>query len=328
MLQIRRQALPRCIRLYSTPSAKPSLKLVAELRKSTEVTIVKAREALSASNNDVAAALKWLQQDLVSSGAVKAAKVAGRATPEGMVSVCVLSPGSGSSHGGVRAAMIELNCETDFVGRNEVFGRLAANIAHTAAFLSEPAHTGRHFIPFELEALNDAPLLSPTDTESRHSVADSIREAISKLGEKISLRRAVAVVQEPNLSESGLRVASYSHGAVNIPTNGRVGTLALLALKSPQLPSLLVDASFSKDMSNLERALARQIVGFDTRMIEPTSPEDEEHALYSQTFAMHVDNTDGELVRAFLKNWAQKRNLEGGVSVLDFAKWTVNGDLD
>ncbi|KAJ2927497.1 hypothetical protein H1R20_g9598, partial [Candolleomyces eurysporus] len=79
----------RC--LYSTAAEKPSLKLVAELRKRTEVSIVKAREALSASGNDVDAALDWLQKDLVASGAKKAAKVGGRATNEGLISTSVLS---------------------------------------------------------------------------------------------------------------------------------------------------------------------------------------------------------------------------------------------
>ena len=66
MLSSRTAALS-CLRLYSTtaPPPKPSVKLIAEIRKVTEVSITKAREALTATNNDVQAALKWLEDDLI-----------------------------------------------------------------------------------------------------------------------------------------------------------------------------------------------------------------------------------------------------------------------
>ena len=83
----------RSLRLYSQCPEKPPLKLVAELRKLTEVSITKAREALAASNNDVSAALVWLQNDLAVSGAQKAAKVAHRTAGEGLVGASVLARG-------------------------------------------------------------------------------------------------------------------------------------------------------------------------------------------------------------------------------------------
>ena len=63
-------------RLYSRFAEKPYLKLVSELRKLTEVSITKAREALAASNNSVSAALVWLQNGLTVSSAQKVVKVA------------------------------------------------------------------------------------------------------------------------------------------------------------------------------------------------------------------------------------------------------------
>ena len=87
-----------------------------------------------ATNNDLDEALEWVQKDLAISGAKKAEKVGGRETKEGLIAVSLLSPGY---PGGVRAAMIELNCETDFVGRNELFVKLSSDIAHSTAFLSE-----------------------------------------------------------------------------------------------------------------------------------------------------------------------------------------------
>lgn len=340
----------RFLRLYSQSAEKPSLKLVAELRKLTEVSITKAREALAASNNDVSAALAWLQNDLAVSGAQKAAKVAHRTAGEGLVGASILARGTGSAtgHGGVRAALVELNCETDFVARNALFARLVADVAHTAAFLAEPDSSVRggggsiHHVP--RAQLLDAPLLSaegPTlspaaaSSSSHGTVADAIRAAIAKLGENIVLQRAAAVAHEPvprARGELGLRAATYAHGHGGAPlppsqAQGRVGALALVALKSPRLHALLGASEFRGDLERVERALARQIVGFDTRAIRGG----EEGALYGQPFMMLGDALEGETVGAGLGRWAREKRLTldtdggdaGGIQVVEFLKWTV-----
>ncbi|KIJ66236.1 hypothetical protein HYDPIDRAFT_150533 [Hydnomerulius pinastri MD-312] len=320
---------------YST-AAKPSLQLVAQLRKLTDVPISKAREALSASGNNVEAALEWLEKDMAASGAQKAAKVAGREAREGLVSVCVLSGGSSPSNalsgGGLRAAMVELNCETDFVGRNDLFTQLAADIAHTAAFITEHSNSPNLIQPCSLDILNDAPLLSQSspNLQTSSTVSSSIRDLIAKVGEKVSLKRAVTVVQNPLQGHSGtlgLRLASYLHGATPSGNQGRIGSLAILALKSPNLATLLSSEPFAQDTARLERAIARQIAGFETRSIQSTP--DDETALYNQPFMM----TGGQdPVRAALDTWSRERGMvkegeEGGVEVLEFAKWTVGEDL-
>jgi elongation factor Ts len=329
------------LRAFSTSHpTKPSLKLVAELRKLTEVSITKAREALSATNNDVTAALDWLQKDLVTSGAKKAAKVEGRIAREGLVSVSVLSQGWGDRRGmgSVRAAMVELNCETDFVGRNELFRKLAADIAHTAAFISDrPPATGPASLlqPCPLDVLNGAPLLSQGNLQTSPSstVASSIRDLIAKVGEKISLRRAVAVVQNPlTQTDLGLRLGSYVHGSVH-PSQGRIGALALIALKSPKLLDLLSSDAFIDDLENLQRALSRQIVGFDTRSIRPPPGTKDETALYEQPFMM-MTGTSGETVEAVLRDWVKEKGLmadgdeQTGIEAVEFTKWTVGDNLE
>ena len=337
----------RSLRFYSQSSEKPPLKLVAELRKLTEVSITKAREALAASNNDVSAALVWLQNDLAVSGAQKAAKVAHRAAGEGLVGASVLARGTGSAtgHGSVRAALVELNCETDFVARNALFSRLVADVAHTAAFLAEPTkpeHKSDSICHVPRAQLLDAPLLSaegptpsPVTALSQGTVSDAIRAAIAKLGENIVLQRAAAVAHEPvspARSELGLRVAAYAHGhggAVLPPSQaqGRVGALALVALKSPRLHALLGEPEFRGDLERVERALARQIVGFDTRTIRG----EDEGSLYRQPFMMLGDAVEGETVEAGLGRWAREKRLildtdggdAGGIQVVEFVKWTV-----
>jgi len=74
----------------SSPSfTKANIKLVAELRKRTEVSLSKAKEALTATNNDVEAALEWLEKDLIASGAKKKEKVQDRTAGEGLIGVSV-----------------------------------------------------------------------------------------------------------------------------------------------------------------------------------------------------------------------------------------------
>ena len=268
---------------YST-APKPSLQLVAQLRKLTDVPISKAREGLVAAGNDVEGALKWLEKDLAVSGAQKAAKVEGRATREGLVSVCVLS--NGTEWNGIRASMIELNCETDFVGRNELFGQLAADIAHTAAFITEQdGHSGEFIRPCSLDVLGEAPLLSQHQPHLPRSatVSSSIRDLIAKVGENVSLKRAATVVHGPLRENTlGLRLASYVHGGSAF--QGRIGSLAVLALKSPNLAELMARDKVVQDLSKLERAIGRQIAGFETRCIR--SADGDDTALYNQPFMM------------------------------------------
>jgi elongation factor Ts len=328
------------LRLYSSSPQRPPLKLVAELRKLTEVSITKAREALSASNNEINASLEWLQKDLVASGTKRAAKVEGRMAGQGLISVSVLSTGTGGSgNGGLRAAMLELNCETDFVGRNELFGNLAADISHTAAFMSDPVDSGKLLNPFSMDVLLESPLISRLNPQSPPSstVGNSIHDMIAKVGEKISLRRVVKVVQDPISQiqrDIGFRLASYVHGTVHLPFQGRIGALAVLALRSPQLSGLLASASFRDDLGRLERSLARQIVGFDTRLVRSPAGAKDENALYEQPFMMFPGESSGEPVQSVLCSWARQRGLvgeddaTGGLEVVEFAKWTVGQSLD
>lgn len=334
-----RRAIPalRSCRLYSTEtSGKPSIKLVAELRKLTEVSITKAREALSATNNDVQAAHKWLQDDLVASGAKKAAKLVDRVTQQGLVGVSILAnaQGRGKLGRGVRAAMVEVNCETDFVGRNARFDTLVADIAHTAAFIAEAEDSANFIKPLSLDMLQDAPLLSHTGPQAdlQGTVGGAIHDSIARFGERIQLGRAVSVVHNPSLSDTCLRLATYAHGSVGMPNQGQIGGLAVLALRSKKLDELLQAQAFADDLAKLERSLARQIVGFPATSIRTANDGQSEGALYEQKFMMYP-GSGGQTVSRVLKQWSQQHGLVdpeedscGGLEVLEFTKWSVGED--
>ena len=103
------------------PYPKANIKLVAELHKHTEVSLSKAKEALIVTNNDVGAAFRWLGKDLVTSGAKKNDKVRDRTAGEGLIDAGVPSSGFSKQNAsrGARAAVVELNCEMNFVARNQ-----------------------------------------------------------------------------------------------------------------------------------------------------------------------------------------------------------------
>jgi len=320
----------------SPPSlTKANIKLIAELRKRTEVSLSKAKEALTVANNDVDAALEWLEKDLITSGAKKKEKVQGRTVGEGLVGVSVLSNGFSNQNAGrgVRAAMVELNCETDFVARNQLFGELLDDVAHTAAFISDfdTYHTIADSKTFLDKFLLPAPLLSARDPSRKPTtdVGGAIDALIAKVGENVSLTRAVSIshpLPSPQ-SDVALRVASYLHGSIagGLTSQGRIGALALLALKSPRLSTITENSTFPEEIEKLQRSLARQIVGLETLLIQGA----DETALYNQPFMMLAGSD--QPVGTVLTQWATEKGLtkpgeEGsGLEVLEFAKWSVGG---
>ena len=320
----------------SSPSfTKADIKLVAELRKRTEVSLSKAKEALTETNNDVNAALEWLEKDLIASGAKKKEKVQDRIAGEGLIGVSVLSNGLSKQNGGrgVRAAMVELNCETDFVSRNRLFGELLDDIAHTAAFISDfdAYHTISDSKAFLDKRLLPAPLLSARDPSRKPTtdVGGAVDALIAKVGEKVALSRAVSISHPLPSPQStvALRIASYLHGSVagGLTSQGRIGALALLALKSPRLSTVAENSTFSDDIEKLQRALARQIVGFETFSVRGG----DETALHNQPFMMFAGSD--QPVGTVLNQWATEKGLikpgeqGSGLEVLEFAKWSVGG---
>lgn len=176
--------------------AQITASLVKELREKTGAGMMDAKKALVEVDGDMDAAVDWLRKK----GLAKAAKKADRVAAEGLVAVTAVERGNGMA-----AAAVEVNSETDFVARNELFQKAVSEIAGLA--VDAP----------ETEALLAAKMANGS------SVSDSMTNLIATIGENMSVRRASALAVDPGV------VAAYVHNA-SADNMGKIGVL--VALKS------------------------------------------------------------------------------------------------
>ncbi len=158
--------------------------MVKELRDSTGAGMMDAKKALVETNGDAEAAVDWLR----TKGLAKAAKKADRIAAEGLVGVAV---------SGRRGVAVEVNSETDFVGKNADFQSLVHNITKTALRCAD------------VDALRVADM-------NGVSVSVTIAETVAVIGENMTLRRMASV--------EGDHVAMYVHNAA-ADGMGRIGVL-------------------------------------------------------------------------------------------------------
>ncbi|WP_371879126.1 translation elongation factor Ts [Candidatus Chloroploca mongolica] len=166
-----------------------SIELVKELRERTGAGIKECKDILEQVNGDINKAIDILRER----GIEAAAKKTSREALEGLVGVYV--------HYGSRvAAMIELNCETDFVARTEAFVTLANSLAqHVVAlnplYLSEAEITDaivhESGLPREKLIEEQVLLAQPFVKDPSRTIQEMLTEAIAKLGENIVVRRFV-----------------------------------------------------------------------------------------------------------------------------------------
>jgi elongation factor Ts len=151
---------------------------IKQLRDDTGAPVMDCKRALDEAGGDLAAA----KENLRKRGADVAAKKAGRVAAQGIVDSYV--------HGGGRiGVLVEVNCETDFVARNDEFRRLAHDIAMQIA-ATDPATIGNEEDVDESPADDRLPLLrQPFIRDEKRTIQDLIHEAIGKLGENIVVRR-------------------------------------------------------------------------------------------------------------------------------------------
>ena len=148
-----------------------SAALVKELRERTGAGMMECKKALVETDGDLDAAIELLRK----SGAAKADKKAGRVAAEGAIAVKV-------SDDGRRAAIVEVNCETDFVAKGDDFKAFADAVA-ACVLANDPA---------DVAALMELPLAGGAS----QTVAEARLELVTKIGENISVRRFSTVRTE------------------------------------------------------------------------------------------------------------------------------------
>jgi len=158
---------------------KISTEMVKELRSQSGAGIMECRNVLLEVKGDVEKALQILKEK----GLIKAEKKAKRATAEGLVEAYI-------HIGGRIGAMVEVNCETDFVARTDEFKELAHNVAMQVAALS-PQFITKEEVPegAEIEPETACLLLQPYIKDPSKTVQDVVVETIAKVGENIKVSR-------------------------------------------------------------------------------------------------------------------------------------------
>jgi elongation factor Ts len=169
--------------------------LVKQLRELTGAGMMDCKRALTEADGVLDAAVDWLRKK----GLSQAAKKSGRVAAEGLVGVASAP---------LRAAMVEVNAETDFVARNETFQGFVETLAKLALDVGE-----------DIDSLKAAPY-----PNTGRTVAEELTHMVATIGENMTLRRARV------LSVSSGVVATYMHAALR-PGLGKIGVLA--AIEAP-----------------------------------------------------------------------------------------------
>ncbi|MEE1420205.1 MAG: translation elongation factor Ts [Eggerthellaceae bacterium] len=211
--------------------------LVKELREMTGAGMMECKKALTEAEGEIEKAVDVLR----TRGLAAVAKKAGRATNEGTVMALVSDDG----HAG---ALVELNCETDFVGMNDKFKAYATKIAE-AVLANKPA---------DLDALK-------ASSYEGETVDEIVTDAIHTLGENIQLSRFAYVEDEKG------GIASYIHGG------GKIGVLVEFKLGDPSLASNEEFKLFGRDIA-MQVAAANPVAA--TRESVPADVVEHEKEIY------------------------------------------------
>jgi elongation factor Ts len=219
-----------------------------------------------------------------------------------------------------------LNCETDFVSRNDVFKNLASRIAATSLLMHDGPVAGsiRLIETIPVDTLLNAPLMPhPTDnklatTEIGKTVQETIVETIGKLGENISLRRAAIVAEGAS--------ACYIHGGD--AHSGKMGGIAVLQPKKVALAEL--DEAAATTLAKTARQIARQVVGFNpTYLNSQDVPEAERQSQTNleEFEEAQVLNKQKYLLKPEL-TIADHVQQAADAEVVDFIRWEVGEGIE
>ena len=270
-------------------------KMVKDLRDATGAGMMDAKRALVETSGDFEAASDWLKQK----GLAKAQKKSGRIAAEGLVGVKIDKNS---------ASIIEANCETDFVAKNDEFQNMVTSILIASK---------------NLDTLNK---VLNTDIQGR-KVEEMLTEKVASIGEKISLRRYEKINSD--------FISSYVHNSV-AENLGKIGVLVALSAKNDELgkqiamhiaacnplglneediPSSILEREKkvfleqAKDSGKPPEIVENMVKGKLKKFVA-------EVTLLNQNFVLEPDNKILEVVK------------KNGVEILDYVRFEVGEGID
>lgn len=285
--------------------------LVKTLREKTGAGMMDCKKALAETDGDMDAAVDWLR----AKGLSKAAKKAGRTAADGLVGVTTQ---------GAAGAIVEVNAETDFVARNELFQEAVRSI--TGLALEKGGDT-------------EAVLAAPAP-EGDGTVKDMLVNLVAKIGENMSLRRTASIKVTNGV------VAPYVHSAA-AEGLGKIGVLVALESTGDQAALLDLGRKIAMHVA-AARPLAATTDDLDPQVVEKErqilmeqakesgKPDNvvekmvegrlrkfyQESVLLEQAFVMDPDQT----VAKFLE--ASAKELGAEVSLKGFIKYEVGEGIE
>ena len=215
-----------------------SAKVVKDLRDITGVGMMDCKKALEETGGDTQKAIEYLRKK----GAALAAKRADREASEGAVCIRL-------SDDHKLGVILELNCETDFVARGNIFSSLANTLVELA--LSEKCTTREQLFAIKLG-----------EEYGNESVENALKTMTGKLGEKIELKRMALLSAEDGILESyihsGSRLGTLIHIASDQPENARELAKDLAMQVAASAPIVVDRSSVPADYIEKEQEIYRQ----------------------------------------------------------------------
>lgn len=252
-----------------------SASMVKDLRETTGAGMMDCKAALTETGGDMEAAVDWLRKK----GLAKAAKKSGRTAAEGLV---VAATGDGVG------VLVEVNSETDFVARNEIFQKMAADIARVALGTKG-----------DVEAVKAAAYPGGSTT-----VAEKVAAMVGSIGENMAVRRSAMVKTD------GV-VAAYIHNQT-VEGAGKIGVL--VGLKSTGDKGKL--AALGKQIA-MHVAAARPLSG-TVAELDPAVVEREKSVLADQARASgKAEEIIGKMVEGRLRKFYEETVLLEQIFVVD-----------
>ncbi len=248
--------------------------MVGELRAKTDAPMMECKKALTEADGDMVKAEEILRVKLGS----KASKAASRITAEGVVAAHIA--------GGV-GALVEINCETDFVSKNDDFLKFSRDIARMVAEQK----------PADVAALSALPLEGKTVEEFRAAL-------VGKIGENLSIRRFQRF-------ETSAKLVSYLHGTrigVMVEYDGadeqvgkdvamHIAAMKPVALSSEQVPADLIEKE--RSVAVLKAQESGKPADIAAKMVEGSVQKYlKEVSLFNQAFVKNDKQTVEQMLKA------------------------------